>query len=170
MVCPKRKNIRLAGYDYSQRGGYFLTICTDHHKCMLSAIYRGNWKERARVELTHLGRLVENTIFQLAEQHGITIDSCIVMPNHIHMIVFLPENRGTENISVGRFVGAVKSVAYNRYLVMCKHKGIYAGQLWQRNYYDHILRNERDYLEKRKYIEDNPDRWIQNDANSTNCN
>ena len=81
------------------------------------------------------------------------------MPNHIHMILF------TENseITVGRFVGAVKSVVSYRWRKICGSRNVLMGKIWQRDFYDHILRNEADYLEKMKYVDENPDKWTQDE-------
>ena len=160
MNYPKRKNIRLEGHDYRENGGYYLTICTDQKRCILSSISKGNGTERAVTALTSLGQIVQQTIEETATKYEVIIDSYVIMPNHIHMIIILDEQ---SRISVGRFVGVIKSVTANRWGKVCESDGIRTGKIWQRNYYDHILRNESDYREKRRYVEDNPDRWNADD-------
>ena len=157
MKFYSRKNIRLPGYDYSQEGGYFVTVCTHNRKCTLSRILLGDECERATVELTQLGELVETVLKESAEQYRVKVDSYVIMPNHIHAILFLKGNEGGTPITVGRFVGTVKSIIASRWLKQYRRRGSIMGSLWQRNYYEHILRNEQDYLEKRTYIERNPD-------------
>lgn len=159
MNYPERKNMRLKGYDYSQKGGYFLTICTDRKRCILSKVCTAK-DQRPAVVLENLGRLVHRVIHETAKQYGVMIDECVIMPNHIHMLIFLDEH---SQISVGRFVGAVKSITANQWRKYCESVGVDMGKIWQRDYYDHILRNELDYLEKRRYIDENPDKWMLDD-------
>lgn len=83
MELPKRKNPRLMGYDYSREGGYFVTVCIQQHKCVLSCIQEGSESERAAVKLTVLGRIAEETLEKLAAQYGIVVDCRVIMPNHI---------------------------------------------------------------------------------------
>ena len=158
MTIYKRKSIRLCNYDYSQEGGYFITICTEKRRNLLSHIFENGECERAVVKYTRIGQIVEVALLQTAAQQEIVLDSYVIMPNHIHAIVFLEKNT-ERNLKLGNFVGSFKSIAANRWINVCKAEGYIAGKLWQRNYYEHILRNEKDYLEKRKYIEDNPDQW-----------
>ena len=155
----ERKKNRLTEYDYSQDGVYYITICTQDRRCILSRIHSGNEWERSSVELSELGQIVADVLTELSEQYGIRLEACSVMPNHIHLILF------TENseIKVGRFVGAVKSVAANRWRKICESRNVLMGKIWQRDYYDHILRNEADYLEKLKYIDENLDKWMQDE-------
>ena len=156
MERPSRKNIRLAGYDYSSQGGYFITICTHGRRCLLSRILPGTATVHAEVVLSELGKIAAETLHQLARDHGLTVDTYVIMPDHIHIILFLPENAPC---NIGRFLGAFKSLTATRWYKVCDRLGVTAGKIWQRNYYDHILRNEADHLEKRKYIEENPDKW-----------
>ena len=85
------------------------------------------------------------------------------MPNHIHMLVTIENGENGGSISVGRFIGAFKSIVSNRWSAVCTRRGVIMGKLWQRDYYDHIIRNEADYLEKWKYIDENPDKWAEDD-------
>ena len=164
MEKQKRKSIRLPDYDYSAPGAYFVTICVHEHKCMLASVKESSPMERASVRLTEAGKCADLTLRETAEYHGVRLDSYVIMPNHIHMILFTGVDT---SVSLGRFIGAYKSVAAKRWREYCNRKGMIAGKLWQRNYYDHILRNEADYLEKRKYIEDNPDKWSSDDLYTT---
>ena len=82
------------------------------------------------------------------------VDSYIIMPNHIHLILNLLSVE--QKMTIGEFVGAVKSVTANSWRKACTERGIVMGKIWQRGYYDHVLRCEEDYIEKRRYIEENP--------------
>ena len=94
---------------------------------------------------------------ELAEKYGVKISACAIMPNHIHLILMM----NGSGVTAGRFVGAFKSVVSNRWQKICDSRGIAMGKLWQRDFYYHILRNEANYLEKLKYIDENPDKWQQ---------
>ena len=114
---------------------------------------------RASVQLTELGQIVDDALTELSAQYGIRIEACTIMPNHIHLILMIED----AEITVGRFVGAVKSVASNHWRKICDSRNILMGRLWQRDFYDHILRSEADYMEKLKYIDENPDKWMQDE-------
>ena len=156
MEYAKRKNIRLPEYDYSQQGGYFVTVCTYGRRCTLSHIIPGTEMERARLSLSDLGKIADEVLMFLPERYGFVLDACVIMPNHIHMILI---KRDTSATTTGQFIGEFKSTVSTRWFKECDRQGIVAGKLWQRNYYDHILRNEADYLEKLRYVDENPDKW-----------
>ena len=161
MDVPRRKNIRLAHYDYGRSGGYYITICTHEKRQILSRIIIDSEYERARIVLTELGRIICETMEELTPKYGFRLDASVIMPNHIHFLVFKESEENDK--TVGVLIGAIKSVATNRWCKVCDKKNMHAGKLWQRNYYDHILRNEADYMEKLRYIQENPDAWAQDD-------
>ena len=80
------------------------------------------------------------------------------MPDHIHFVVMIPEDSET---SLSQIVGAYKSMASREWLEVCKSRGWTMGKLWQRNFYEHVIRNDRDLDEIRRYIAGNPGRWIE---------
>lgn len=160
MEYPKRKNHRLLGYDYRRQGGYFLTVCTHERQCTLSRVHEGGENERATVELTEMGEILWRVLQDSAQKYGVIMDACVIMPNHIHMVIFLQQG---SMVSAGRFVGIVKSITANLWRMRCDERGIRTGKLWQRDYYDHILRNDADYNEKLKYMDENPDKWMLDD-------
>ena len=80
------------------------------------------------------------------------------MPDHIHFVVMIPEHGC---VTLSQIVGAYKSVAAREWLEVCKSRGWTMGKLWQRNYYEHVIRNDRDLDEIRLYIAGNPGRWIE---------
>ena len=155
MDYQRRKNMRLPDYDYSSAGGYFITVCTDGHRCILSEILDDC------VRLTELGAVAEETLKSINGRGGIVVDSYIIMPNHIHLILNLLSVE--QKMTIGEFVGAVKSVTANSWRKACTERGIVMGKVWQRGYYDHVLRCEEDYIEKRRYIEENPAKWRMGD-------
>lgn len=84
------------------------------------------------------------------------------MPDHIHMIVILPDTPPEERSrKLGQVIGAYKSPVSTQWLHVCKNKGVIMGKLWQERYYDHIIRNDTDLDNTRSYIDTNPDRWMQ---------
>ena len=98
------------------------------------------------------------------------IDKYVIMPNHIHFILIkndLIEERATARVAttvtVGRIVGAYKSVVANEWLKICKQSDEVMGKIWQRNYYEHVIRDENDYQIKWNYIEDNPIKWAEDE-------
>ena len=157
MDLPSRKSLRLKNFDYTQTGGYFITLCTNSHKWILSSIIQGTEVHRAQIVLTELGEIAQSTLLETSKKYSVHIDSYVIMPNHIHMIVFITDNPNSN--STGQFIGAFKSLVAKHWRDVCNASGTTSGKLWQRNYYDHVLRNHQDYLEKLKYIEENPDKW-----------
>ena len=158
---PKRKQIRLKNFDYSSNNAYFITICTHNRKNMLSHIRRGDSCGRPKNELTELGEIAYNTISKIKDMFDVTIDCFVIMPNHIHFVIFI-EKRATARVAptIGRIVGTYKSLVLKEFREICNNKNEIMGKIWQRSFFDHIIRNEQEYYEIWKYIELNPDKWI----------
>ena len=156
---PKRKHPRLDNYDYSSAGAYFITICTQNIRCVLSRIVgRGLAPaETTEVEYTSLGELAEKQLFLLEDRYPhLAIDRYVIMPNHIHAIMIL--NGDTAGASprptITDIVCAYKSLTTRE----CKKNG-YVKKLFQTSFYEHIIRGREDYEEIVKYIHENPTRW-----------
>jgi len=147
----KRKPNRLKNFDYSQNGAYFITICTHNRKCVLGKIVGEGLCALPNNILTPIGNEIEKTIQFINNNYdNVLIDKYIVMPNHIHMIVFLnTEKGGHGNPPLQNIIGQFKSFTTKQY----------GKRLWQRSYYDHIIRNETDYLNIWEYINNNPLNW-----------
>ena len=120
------KNIRLSHYDYAQDGYYFVTICANYHLPYLS----------------ELREKICRTIQKLNEVDGVTVDYFVVMPTHIHLIIILANCK----ISLGEIVRRFKASS-------SREAGI---KLWQPNYYEHVIRNEKALFKIREYIQNNP--------------
>ncbi|MCB9231519.1 MAG: hypothetical protein H6581_07645 [Bacteroidia bacterium] len=192
-----RRSIRLKGYDYSQDGLYFITICCQDQVCRFGKVVDdemvlNDFGQIAYLEWVKLGARFEN--FEL--------DVFQIMPNHVHGIIGLRDGMGRgdfdardlgagdlknleasdlgagvnpartgendengmkrkERASVSDIVGAYKSLVANGCLALCKSKGERLGKLWHRNYYEHIIRDERAYRNISEYIIQNPARWKQ---------
>lgn len=155
---PRRKDIRLKHYDYSQTGYYFVTICTEEKKHLLCDIVESvgvGFHADPKIRLTSIGEAIEESLNKLSEIfNGIQIDEYIIMPNHIHFIVILEGGNG--NPPLQDVVGRMKSFTTNQYN---KLKGTKYLTLWQRNYYEHVIRNNKELLEIREYIVNNPVKW-----------
>ena len=146
---PKRKNIRLQGYDYSSEGCYFITICTEHRKNLLSTIVGGDDLGAPKeVTLKPYGKAVEKYILSMEKAYeSVKVENFIIMPNHIHLLLLI-DTYGLPRSSaptIPDVVTALKKFT-NR---DCKHN------LWQRGYMDHIIRNQKDFENHWNYIEYN---------------
>mgnify|MGYP000319884321 CR=1 FL=1 len=155
----RRRSIRLKGYDYSQAGAYFITICINHGECRL-----GNNQNGVMVP-SPAGEMVIECWFALHDRFpAINLDAFGLMPNHLHGILFNTKtdyNRQNNPILLGNVLGALKSISTNQYIKGVKEHNWepFDKRLWQRNYYEHIIRNERSLNAIRIYINDNPVNW-----------
>lgn len=159
----RRKNNRLQDFDYSQNGAYFVTICTKDRGRILSDIRRGDPCGRPNIELSEIGKIAEKTISVIENMYDISVDKYVIMPNHIHMIILIchDDKRATARVAptVGDIVGGYKSLISNQWLKICKQRNSHMGQIWQRSYYDHVIRNKSDYQRIWQYIDNNQIKW-----------
>ena len=154
MKLPERKIIRLQNYDYSTSGAYFITICTGDHAQILSNIVGDGALDVPKTVLTDIGRIVDKHILSTNNIPSVTVDKYVIMPNHIHVILIVDNNgtskapSPTNNIishsvsTLKRFIN--KEIGYN---------------IFQRSFYDHVIRDEQDYLKIWNYIDTNPAKW-----------
>ncbi len=160
-----RRSIRLPEYDYSQDGWYFITICTQSQKCLFGKFANG------QIQLYEYGRIVDKCWRWLSQQYDyVHLDEYVVMPNHLHGIIII--RRGDSRIALtrntqkckplSRLIGAFKTVSTKQINLIRKTP---AGKLWQRNYYEHIIRNEEELNRIRQYIADNPANWQTDEEN-----
>lgn len=177
-----RRSIRLKGYDYSQAGAYFITVCCQDKECRFGKI------ENDKMVLNEFGTIAYNEWNKLPERFSnFELDVFQIMPNHMHGIMVLvgatlavaPNNETDNNnragaspaLTIGDIVGAYKSLVANVCLKIFKSKwaGVNIGagvnpaptmgKLWQRNYYEHIIKNEQSYQTISNYIITNPSKW-----------
>ena len=149
---PKRKNLRLQNYDYSSNGLYFVTICTEEKKPILSTIVGDDAHiVPKKVVLKPYGVIVEKYINSINKTYkNISVENYIIMPNHIHMLIFIDNfNNGTMWASsptkLGTIVRSLKTM-------VTKEVGF---SIWQRSYYDEIIRDEKHFQSVWNYIEYN---------------
>lgn len=177
MAKLHHRDIRLPEYDYSQEGAYFVTICTQDRKCVLGDIIDGQMK------LNKYGRIVEQCWCNLVSHYtGIELDTFVVMPNHVHGIIvitgdvnviknvgegFKPSptdtNRmNTKSHDLTEIVRAFKTFSARKINGERNTKG---QKVWQRNYFEHIVRNEKSLNKIREYIYNNARNWQDDDEN-----
>ena len=167
----RRRSIRLKDYDYSQSGAYFITISTYNKECLFGEIVDSQ---------THLNKfgwvISEEWLRSIKLRQEIELDEFVIMPNHIHGIVIIIESnvgatgrspllKGPKPKSIGAFVAGFKSAVTKR---INSIRGTPGMPVWQRNYYEHIIRNERDLDEIRQYIINNPLKWELDTENPKN--
>ncbi len=148
-----RRSIRLKGYDYSQEGLYFITICCKDRVCLFGDVVN------RKMVMNDAGKMVENEWLKLPNRFGnIALHEYVVMPNHFHAILEITVAVGS---TVGHMVGAFQSIVTVEYIRGVKTLGWtpFNGKLWQRNYYENIIRNEQSYHRISNYIINNPAKW-----------
>ena len=179
-----RRSIRLPGYDYSQAGAYYVTIVTHGREHLFGEVVNGEMK------LNRYGKIVQAAWFDLPKHYRhLELDAFCIMPDHVHAILVLvefvrggsisdndnlqpampagraspqnrPETRPYKRHPLSEIVRAFKSFSARRINELRKTAGI---PVWQRNYYEHIIRSNQDYLAKCGYIQDNPLNWEKDD-------
>ena len=153
---PQRKDLRLKNYDYSTTGVYFITICIEKRRNILSNIVG---EGSPLPQLTQYGEIVDRWINLITEKYPeIEIDCYVIMPNHIHLLLSLTNENGRGNPSptVDSVIGWFK---YNATKEINQPRKVAGDKVFQRSYYDHIVRNQKDYEECYKYINENPLKW-----------
>lgn len=161
---PKRKQIRIPGYDYSTPGAYFVTICTQDRRNLFwntegspkadvgAAISRPQNETALPCFLSFEGEIVQSAIRNMeAIYPGISVDKYVIMPNHVHLLL------GIRTDEDGRLIAApTLSTAIGQMKRWASKK---AGKsLWQKSFHDHVIRNETDFREIWEYIDTNPAR------------
>lgn len=178
-----RQSLRLKNYNYTWAGAYFVTIVAQNRACRFGVI------EHDTMILNQAGAMLQEQWAKLPTRFpSIDLDAFVLMPNHVHGIIIFPTSlpttaaqitstattqRGdpaatsTENSALGTIIGAWKSLTRVSYITGIKERGWkpFAGRLWQRNYYEHIVRNEEDLARIRYYIECNPKLWAEDAEN-----
>ena len=171
-----RRSIRLADYDYSQPGAYFITICTQDKVCLFGKVIDGE------MHLNAFGWIVDEEWQKTAQvRSNVLLDEFVVMPNHVHGIIRIIEDLATgtadraQNVvgatrrvaptkrptgppsgSVGAIMAQFKSLVTKR---INRLRGTPGAKVWQRNYWERVVRNEQELDRIRRYIEENPLRW-----------
>lgn len=180
----KRRSIRLPDYDYSSAGAYFITICVRNRLNLFGEIVDET------IVLNDAGCMVEKYWLKLSEKFpNVTVDEFVVMPNHFHGLIWFDLNNvGADSYicpvsgeymdsplrnrktSLGRIIQWFKIMTSDAYIRNVKRADWkpFPGKLWQRNYYEHVIRNEEELNNAREYIMYNPVRW-ESDRENPSC-
>jgi REP element-mobilizing transposase RayT len=164
-----RRSIRLRGYDYASAGAYFVTLVTRERGCILGEIELGD------LRTSPIGKIAIEEWAKTAEiRPNVEVDAFIVMPNHLHGILFIsgptvgahscaplrPPDEHAPPVrqprSLGSLIAGFKAATTKRINALRDSPGV---PVWQRNYYERIIRNEAELNRIRRYIKDNPARW-----------
>jgi len=170
MNLPVRKQIRLKNYDYSRNGAYFVTICTQGHSHVFGEIVGDEYVGAHLCVRPHApDKMVERWLFELERRfEGVALDCYVIMPNHVHFIIRKENETGAHTgAPLPKIVQWFKTQTTNAYIRAVK-AGIYPpfdGRLWQRNYYEHVIRDERELQDIRSYILNNPGKWQEDKYN-----
>ncbi len=153
----KRKIVRLQNKEnYSLGGMYFVTICTRNKKCLFGQIHN------ATMNMNQRGEMIEKNIFYLESKfQGMKIKEHIVMPNHVHFVLELMNYNVKETDGIIKAMQWFKTMTTNEYIRNVKLNNWirFDKTLWQRSFYEHIIRNEKQLLEILNYMQNNPISW-----------
>jgi len=174
----QRRSIRLAGYDYAQGGAYFVTVCTHERKCVFGRIENGAMRPNV------YGNLVRDEWLKSAELRlNVVLDEFQIMPNHFHAIVIFTE-RGSPSVgahcnapvlgprahcnaplqrparSLASLVGGFKGSVTRNINLYRAGRNLAPVRVWQRNYFERIVRDEKELDDTRCYINENPLAWL----------
>ncbi|MBP3481358.1 MAG: transposase [Clostridia bacterium] len=153
---PKRKQIRLKEYDYTQNGYYFITVCTHNRQNLFGEIVGATLRGRPN----NPDKMIEKWLLKLENKFDdVKICEYIIMPDHLHFII---SKTGDHTGSPLRdIVGWFKTMTTNEYIANVKNNIFpqFDKKIWQRNCYEHIIRDENDYITKTEYILNNPLKW-----------
>jgi REP element-mobilizing transposase RayT len=157
-LLPKRKSPRWRIHDYRLDGWYFVTLCVQDRMPLFGRI------DSTGAVLSDAGLAIRDTLLELQRYEvGLNVDTLIVMPDHLHAILALARPGGADpSRDLGAIVGRYKSLSTRRYMLGVQDRGWprFCGRLWQRSFYDRVIRDERECEEFREYIRTNPQRWI----------
>jgi putative transposase len=180
-----RRSIRLAGYDYRAQGAYFVTICAYQKKCVFGRVLEGE------MQTNIYGQIVGECWNEISNHFPhVVLDQWIVMPNHFHGILVFshdaipvgaryispPQNTETPltgaryisplhapSNSLGSVVGKFKAAVTRRINQYRAERGLPAVKVWQRNFYERIIRDEKELSDTQRYIDENPLNWAQDE-------
>jgi REP element-mobilizing transposase RayT len=155
MDLPKRKTNRLTEYDYSTPNAYFITICTHDRKNLFWTDVGAIIDRPENVPLTKLGIITRQSIKEIPEHYPMmSVDHFVIMPNHVHLLLQI--NADADGRSM---------IAPTISTVMRLMKGTVSKQasfpVWQKGFYDHVIRHDNDYRDIWNYIEGNPGKWAE---------
>jgi REP element-mobilizing transposase RayT len=155
---PERKANRLATYNYSQSGVYFITICSKNKRCTFGTIVGGGVPDAPRIRLSPTGKIVARQLGNMiAFYPHVRIEKYVVMPNHIHLLIAIQQGPSGASRTPPPTSARASQVIPMFISILKRLTNKTAGHaLWQRGYYDHIIRSPDDYNTIWHYIDTNP--------------
>lgn len=173
----RRRSIRLRHFDYRSDALYFVTICTSQRRCLFGKADDGG------VQLNSLGEIAQWHWLDVPNHHPVHLEAHVVMPNHVHGVLFIHDNPTDSDVgTAGRAPtrafadperAALSAVIRSFKSAAARHinqtRGTPGAPVWQRNYYEHIIRNEAGLTRIRSYIAANPSRWALDRENPSRC-
>ncbi len=155
LELPKRKQNRLTEYDYSTPNAYFITVCTHNRKNLF-------WKDVGAIidrpehtTLTNLGTIARQSVEDIPIHYpAVSVDHYVIMPNHIHLLLQI----NTDADGRSMIAPTISTVVRLMKGTVSKQAGF---PVWQKGFYDHVIRNEKDYQDIWNYIEGNPSKWAE---------
>ena len=161
-----RKTPRCQSFDYNSVGTYFITICTQNRRPLLSRIVGTGVLDCPQTELTRYGEIADKYIKQLNNFYNyLSVEGYVIMPNHIHILLWVQENKNAADNGQSRTpvptnierANSLCSQFVSTFKRFCNKE--YGKNIWQARFNDHIIRNNQDYEEHLRYIYENPVRW-----------
>lgn len=163
-MLPVRKKMRLQDWNYSEKGAYFLTLCAKNRKPVFSRIVGRGIIDAPEVSLSDYGSYIHESICFVAENFpGVMIHNWVIMPNHVHILLSITEDGAEQSGASGmprptdqripKIVSSLKRFTNRK-------SGC---DLWQDGYYDHIIRDDEDFVRRWRYIDNNPYAWLDDD-------
>lgn len=152
----RRKPTRLPKFDYRLPGPYFVTICTHGRASSFGVVVNGE------VQLNGAGEMVAEIWEAIPMRFAaVVVDACVVMPDHFHGALWFEVDTPDACVSLGDVAKWFKAVTTNRYIRGVRERGWppFDGRLWQRNYHEHVIRDDADMERIRAYIASNPANW-----------
>ncbi len=169
---PKRKDLRITQYDYSSAGGYFITICVKDRASILSDIIKPvgvGALDDPQLRLTQLGQIVEKNLLSSENISGVKIDRYVIMPDHIHAIIFLNPDKYSKRLDGSSRAPTPTNEMLPHIISTFKRfcRKELGENIFQRGYMEHIIRDREDYEIRVKYIYENPLRRYYGNSDST---
>ena len=166
----QRRSIRLPEYDYSQDGAYFITLCSFNRQLIFGNIVSGE------IHLSKIGEIVKKYLEEIPDHFkDVFVDKYAIMPNHIHFIHLIVGVQNFEPLRhqyqkiIPRSIGSIIRSFKSSVTRWCRKNDL-ENFKWQRNYFEHTIRNEEDFIRIREYIMNNPLQWELDEENPTNKN
>jgi putative transposase len=168
---PRYRHLsRLKDYDYSQPGAYFVTVCTKNRFCLFGEIHND------RIKFNSYGEIIRLSWLRLPDYYpNVELDAFVIMPNHIHGVIFLKDvGAGLKRAPTGfegkpyplsEIIRGFKTFSSRQ---INKLRNTPGASVWQRNYYEHVIRKDESLAQIREYIETNPLRWALDRENPAN--